>query len=222
MMSLNLEKQNIQSKKTEAMGVGNTILLAQKNACELLNIVDDQVEFEVVQLPEKKKFGIFGGRQAKVIARIKNRAADYELVLMNKILTSVTDKKINSEVTKKENEIVFNLSGDGVSDIAENNENLINSIQYLTSLMISQRESSYRKVKINAEGFEEIRKKFIEKTVSNAVQKAKRTGKRVDLDPMNSYERLIAHQAVKKFKGVLSCSEGEGKDRHIVIEPSLT
>ena len=40
----------------------------------------------------------------------------------------------------------------------------------------------------------------------------------VSLDPMNSYERRYIHNIVDGYKNVTTESEGEGKDRHIVIK----
>ena len=41
------------------------------------------------------------------------------------------------------------------------------------------------------------------------------------LDPMNSYERRIVHNALTNFKGVYTESEGEEPHRYVVIKPQL-
>ena len=50
----------------EAIGIGATIEEAQQAACRQLGMETHEVEFEVLQMPEKKKFGLFGGAPAKV------------------------------------------------------------------------------------------------------------------------------------------------------------
>lgn len=53
----------------DAIATGATIEEAQQSAIRSLNAPDDaDVQFEVLQFPEKKKFGLFGGKQAEVRA----------------------------------------------------------------------------------------------------------------------------------------------------------
>ena len=53
----------------DAIASGATIEEAQQAAIRSLNAPDDaDVQFEVLQFPEKKKFGLFGGKQAEVRA----------------------------------------------------------------------------------------------------------------------------------------------------------
>ena len=51
----------------EAIGVGETELEALNDAKRQLGLSEtDDVEFELIQRAEKKKFGLFGGSPAKV------------------------------------------------------------------------------------------------------------------------------------------------------------
>ena len=47
----------------------------------------------------------------------------------------------------------------------------------------------------------------------------KKTGKKIVLSPMNSYERRIVHLAIKKIDGISSESINEEGGRRIVIKP---
>jgi len=50
----------------EAICTGETVLAAREAACEELGIETHEGDFEVLQRPEKKRFGLFGGCLAKV------------------------------------------------------------------------------------------------------------------------------------------------------------
>ena len=52
----------------EFVAVADTIEEAQKQACLQLGTTVENTQFEVLQQPEKKKFGLFGGSPAKVRA----------------------------------------------------------------------------------------------------------------------------------------------------------
>ena len=49
----------------EAIATGDTVEQAFENACVQLGVETVEAEFEVLELPEKKKLGLFGGKPAK-------------------------------------------------------------------------------------------------------------------------------------------------------------
>jgi len=65
-------------------------------------------------------------------------------------------------------------------------------------------------------GYREGRSKELLKIAADAVAEAKETGDDVALEPMSAYERKIVHDAIADL-GLVSESEGEGSNRHIVV-----
>ena len=59
----------------------------------------------------------------------------------------------------------------------------------------------------------------ITRIVNRIIDKVKDLGEPVPMKPMSSYERKIVHDLVSDA-GLVSESEGEGKDRHIVVKPA--
>lgn len=58
------------------------------------------------------------------------------------------------------------------------------------------------------------------KTVAlNYSKKAVKFGEIVELEPMNPFERRIIHLTLQEDKTVVTRSEGEGRDRHVIIVP---
>jgi spoIIIJ-associated protein len=53
-----------------------------------------------------------------------------------------------------------------------------------------------------------------------AAEKARSSGERQTLEPMNPFERKIVHDAVAEVGGVESVSEGEDPKRRVVIQKS--
>ena len=74
-----------------------------------------------------------------------------------------------------------------------------------------------RTVKMDTENYRERRKATLENLAKNLASKAKRTGKDVELEPMNPYERRIIHYALQGDKAVETQSVGEEPYRHVVI-----
>ena len=55
----------------EAIAKGETVEIAFANACRELGVDTTDAEFEILEMPQKKTFGLFGGAPAKVRAYIE-------------------------------------------------------------------------------------------------------------------------------------------------------
>lgn len=63
-----------------------------------------------------------------------------------------------------------------------------------------------------------VREDFIRSNAKKMAKKVIDSHEPVALAPMNSYERRLVHTALKEFDNIATKSEGNDKDRHIVIE----
>lgn len=97
----------------------------------------------------------------------------------------------------------------------------LDALQYLASLVLGRDKKNFKRVVLDSEDFRQKREKTLRKLAKNLEQKVKRTGKPVDLEPMNPYERRIIHTTLQNSKFVETSSFGEGKDRHIVLTPKV-
>lgn len=60
----------------EAIATGDTVELAREAACKELGVESYDAEFEILEMPTKKTFGLFGGSPAKVRVFIQSSPAD--------------------------------------------------------------------------------------------------------------------------------------------------
>ena len=93
----------------------------------------------------------------------------------------------------------------------------LDSLQYLTSLVVNKESSVYVKVKLDTENYRERRKETLENLARNIAYKVKRSKHSVSLEPMNPYERRIIHSALQYDRFVDTHSEGEEPYRRVVI-----
>lgn len=93
----------------------------------------------------------------------------------------------------------------------------LDSIQYLTSLVINKNSEKYVRVKLDTENYRKRRKETLESLAKNIAYKVKRSRRPVSLEPMNPYERRIIHSALQADKFVSTRSEGEEPFRHVVV-----
>lgn len=115
--------------------------------------------------------------------------------------------------------ILLNIGGKDTSSAIGYRGEVLDALQYLCSLELGGKENKHKRVTLDAEGYRAKREKALQKLANNLEQKVKRTGKAVNLEPMNPYERRIIHTALQNSKYVSTESEGQGNTRHVVISP---
>ena len=94
----------------------------------------------------------------------------------------------------------------------------LDSLQYLTSLVLNKGKADYIRVKLDTEDYRRRRKETLENLARGIAYKVKKTRKPVVLEPMNPYERRIIHSALQGNKFVETVSEGEEPYRHVVVK----
>jgi spoIIIJ-associated protein len=204
----------------EAICEGSDVQDALKKAKAQLGLDETaEYEFEIIQTEEKKKFGLFGGRPAKVRVFIKDTPDGRAEKFLRDVLDKMTLQSVEIEKSTDENAVEFNLSGEEVGFVIGRRGETLDALQYLTSLVANHGEDPYIKVTVNTGNYREKREKTLEILGRKLAFKAIKTGKKTSLEPMNPYERRIIHTAVQKVNGAISWSEGENAARHVVIGP---
>lgn len=79
----------------------------------------------------------------------------------------------------------------------------LDSIQYLTSLVLNKGKEKYVRIKVDTENYRQRRKDTLESLAKNIAYKVKRSRRSVALEPMNPYERRIIHSALQGISSYL-------------------
>ena len=127
------------------------------------------------------------------------------------------DMKVDIDVKQEGNEISIELSGDDMGVLIGKRGQTLDSLQYLTSLVVNKGTSEYIRVKVDTEDYRKRRKETLENLAKGIAFKVKKTRKAVVLEPMNPYERRVIHSALQNDKYVSTHSEGEEPYRKVVI-----
>ena len=199
-----------------------TVALAKQKACNMLGAEEKDVEFEIIQQPSKKLLGVFGGKQAQVKAVLKESVASKALKVLKEILYYMDLGSLEAEIISEEDGVCnLKISGDEVGYVVGKHGETLDSLQYIVGLMTNgkRKAGEFCRVRIEAGDYREKRKATLEALAERIANKAVKLGKKINLEPMRSYERKIIHSAVGDVEGARSWSEGEGADRHIVIAP---
>lgn len=144
-------------------------------------------------------------------------------VIATNFLKQVFDKmnlnvEINTTLTDK-NTLLIDLKGNDIGVIIGKRGQTLDSLQYLTNLVVNKGEYAYMSISIDTADYRERRKQTLEQLAINLAKKAKKTRRNVNLEPMNPYERRIIHGALQNDPAIKTYSEGNEPFRYVVISP---
>ena len=197
---------------------GKTVDDALTNALVALGTTSDQIEYEVI---EKGSNGILGFGSRDAVIKVAKKSTPEDVV--KDFLTDVFDKmNLEVEIITKFDEIEgvieVELKGPEMGVLIGKRGQTLDSLQYLTSLVVNKGKNNYIRVKLDTEDYRRRRKETLENLARGIAYKVKKTRKPVILEPMNPYERRIIHSALQGNKYVETVSEGEEPYRHVVVK----
>ena len=216
----------------EAIAKGETVEIAFANACRELGVETTEAEFEILELPQKKTFGLFGGAPARVRAYIEEPdpvpekpekeerdPAQEAAAYLKSVLGEMGLPEATVEIRPVEAGAELVLGGDDIGFIIGHRGETLDALQYLASLVANHADGSYFRITLDVGNYREKRKETLESLGKKMAARAVKTGQNSSLEPMNPYERRIIHTAVQTVAGAKSWSEGVDQGRHVVIGP---
>ncbi|MBE6036158.1 MAG: protein jag [Clostridiales bacterium] len=139
-----------------------------------------------------------------------------------KTLTEKMNLTVDVKAYQNDECIYIDINGKDSGTIIGKRGQTLDSIQYLTSLVVNKDVEKYVKVIVDAENYREKRERTLEQLANRLAGKVVRSGKSVRLEPMNPYERKVIHATLQKYPGVNTRSEGEEPYRRVIIERKLS
>jgi len=109
------------------------------------------------------------------------------------------------------------LSGENMSILIGRRGETLDALQYITSLNVNRGREEYLRVSLDTENYRAKREEALRKLAVRMANRAKKSGRRVALEPMNPNERRILHSALQNDPEVTTHSEGEEPYRRIII-----
>jgi spoIIIJ-associated protein len=95
----------------------------------------------------------------------------------------------------------------------------LNALQQLSQLVANKYANHFLMIQLDVENYRERRQESLEQLADRMADKAIRTGKKVEFEPMPSYERKVIHNALTHRLDIETISVGTEPHRYLVIEP---
>lgn len=203
---------------------GKTVSDALSVALKELNVTEDKITYEVLEEGSKGLLGLIGTRPAVIKVTVKTPEPvkkDIQVEAKDFLKGVLDSMEIVAEIeTKLEDNILkVNLTGPKMGLIIGYRGETLDSLQYLTSLVINKRrDGEYVRVVLDTEGYRQKREETLERLAEKTAYKVKKYGRAMKLEPMNPYERRIIHSKLQEDTKVKTFSVGDEPFRRVVIE----
>jgi spoIIIJ-associated protein len=126
------------------------------------------------------------------------------------------------EVDEDAEQIVGRVDGEDVGLLIGRRGQTIDAVQLLCYRAAFRGLQERKRVVVDAAGYRERRQEAIERQADRAAERALKTGKEIELEPMTPSERRIVHQHLKDLGGVETFSEGDEPERCVIVAPLLS
>lgn len=174
--------------------------------------VKREIKAEPEQPKEERKVP---ERSQEEIAEMK---AEAEKFLSGVFKAMELEVEIKMDYKAAEGNLDIEFVGQDMGILIGKRGQTLDSLQYLTSLVVNKGRQGYVRVKLDTEDYRNRRKETLENLARSIAYKVRKTRKTVSLEPMNPYERRIIHSALQGNRYVETYSEGNEPYRHVVVK----
>ena len=215
---------------------GKTVKDAIEKGLKELGITEEQADVRVLDEGKKKLFKSIPARVEIAILdnqsqenteensacvceeTAKNGATDGErTVVFLEGLFKLLNINACTELVAEGEKVEINVTAANTTAIIGKHGAMLDAIQTLAGAVANTGRDDYKRVVVDCENYRENREATLNKLSENLAQKAIRLGKKIQLEPMNPYERRIIHSEIQKIEGVTTHSVGQDSERKIVI-----
>jgi spoIIIJ-associated protein len=115
--------------------------------------------------------------------------------------------------------ILVDFSGPDVELLTDRDAELLNALELVAVESAGDLLEDNERIVFDADGYRQDRTDELVEKAKAAADKVLDSDEPYAFAPMNSRERRVVHLALKETEGLRTESEGEGRDRHLVVYP---
>ena len=210
---------------------GKTVDEALEIALRELDADRGEVEIDVISRGKSGMFGI-GSEPAKIkvtkLSIESNELDSPDLVTVSREvinnLISYMGVNVISNLRQSDSEDiggpVFEIEGDDSGLLIGRKGETLRSLQFLVRYLVSKKTGQRANLSLDVEVYDERRRQSLSNLANRVSQRVVKTGRSIELEPMNARERRVVHMALSDRDDVFTESSGSGEDRRVVISPA--
>lgn len=118
--------------------------------------------------------------------------------------------QLNLQLSDQDAGILIGYHGDTIS-----------ALQLIINLLIYKQQGQWSSLIVNIGDYRQKRAESLKKMALDSSQQVKLSGQPMALFNLNPFERRLIHEFLSKDPQVTTESEGEAKNRHLIIKPVI-
>ena len=188
---------------------------AKAEAQKVFRVNEQYIDFNVT---EKK--GLLGLKKTYLVdAEVNVDIAKIGLETLQTMFENMDIKATVKVETESDTSIAYSIDTDENPVLIGKGGKTLEGIQYFLRNLLNIFTDKHIMVLVDIGGYKENRKKQLEILATKTAKEVAKTKIPVKLSPMNAYERRIIHTKLAEWRDVITKSEGDTPNRHLVIMP---
>ncbi len=202
-------------------------------ALEELGVSEQEVQVEIVQEP---RAGFLGMGSQEAVVRVRAKAereglSEESLEEQGEVAAGFVEELLRRmgisagvEPNVAERTMYVDIVGRGQEDqdmglLIGRHGQTLEAVQELTRACVGRRLGVRCRVIVDVEDYRKRQQSRLVARARELAKRVQRTGREIELEPMNPYDRKVVHDAVASVGGVESSSRGEEPERRVVVRP---
>ena len=202
---------------------GKSVEKALQRALKSLDAKVENVEIEILDAGQKGVLGIFGAKAARIRVTKKTDSRGVEEIA-NEVARYIMEcLDINYRIfTESYDDATYvNLETAGVDGLLIGRKgDTLNSLQHLVGRIVSRKMGGYQRLTLDVGGYLKNRQDIIRQKAKKAADRARKSNREIQMEPMKASERRIVHVALTDEEGIITYTTGNGDMRKVCIAPA--
>ncbi len=187
-------------------------------ASQQLKKTPDEFSYEVLEQPKKGFLGL-GSTDAKIRVTYSLSAKEAVDDFLETFIRNAGIEAVIHCEEKEGGELAYTLEGEDLGILIGHHGEVLDSLQYLISLVTNRHGDDYVRITIDIENYRSKRENTLRALARKTANRVKKSGRNVTFEPMSAYERRIIHSQAQEVGGVTTHSIGSGDERRVVMSP---
>lgn len=198
---------------------GKTVEEAAEAAYAVLGVNKDQAEVRVIKEGRPGMMGIIGGEEAEVEVVVKEGVAEEAKQALQNILDKMGMLAVAEISSVKDEDISLAVKGEDMGRIIGKEGAMLKALETVIGAITWKLSGVRSRIHVDAGGYREKRVSVLERLAAEVADEVEKTGEEKVLPFMEASDRRIIHTFLSENPKVTSYSQGEGRDRRLVIAP---
>ena len=202
---------------------GKSVEKALDKALKKLDAKVENVEIEILDAGQKGVLSIFGAKDARIRVTKKTDSKGIEEIAdeVAGYIMECLDISYRLFSESDDDSTYINIETAGVDGLLIGRKgDTLNSLQHLIGRIVSRKMGGYQRLTLDVGGYLKNRQEILRQKAVKAAERARRSNREVQMEPMKASERRIVHVALTDEEGISTYTTGNGDMRKVCIAPA--